>query len=139
VAERDGQLRQTTRYQAGAPVFSASVRRWPIAFSIAAIVASGCSQNADSPSSTAEATPPIVAAGQTVPNVPAVTDPPLYMSTCTLLRQTQAVTGVHPGSPDQDLRTVIASWEQSSWWTTSDPGRQDTYVRALRDFAAGKC
>lgn len=120
-------------------VRSLPVRLWPIAVSVATIVASGCSSNVESPRDAALAAAPVVVAGQTVADVPSVTDPALYLETCSQLRQTQDVTGVHAGSPDTVLRGFIASQQQASWWDSLDVGRHDTYVRAVRDFAAGKC
>jgi hypothetical protein len=78
-------------------------------------------------------------AHHTPTDYPFVSDPALYAQTCTELRATQDLTGVRPGTPETDLRAFIRVQEQTPWWAALGTDLQDTYVRAARDFAAGKC
>lgn len=80
-----------------------------------------------------------IVADQTVPDVPSVTDPAFYSRTCSDLHLTQDRNGLRPYATDDEVRAFLASRSQEPWWKTLDLGRQETYVQALRDFAAGKC
>ena len=115
------------------------MKRWVTVVPVAAIIASGCSQDDHSLDHAVPPSQPKMVSDRTVADVPSVTDPDFYSDTCTLLRHTQDVTGLHPGSSDSELRAFLIAQEQASWWVALDVGRQDTYVRAARDFTGGRC
>lgn len=119
-----------------------------MALTLAVVMASGCAGNDSVNPPFSTNTPPLTSASPsaivsssevTIADFPSVTDPALYRQTCAQLHATQNTTGLGPGSSDVQVHAFIAAQQQTSWWPALSQGRQDTYVRAVRDVASGRC